>query len=150
MTKYNTPIHHACLKGDTEQIISMLKQNRRLVHARDHEDTPLHCAATEAVARLLVEWKADVNARGWMGRTPLHVAASQGRTDIVRLLIHHGADVNAQRTRGDIPLHWAANAEIAQILIENGAVLEAQDCFGARLLHWTARYAHPDVVLLLL
>jgi ankyrin repeat protein len=150
MTTYHTPIHLACLAGNTQEIMSMLKQDRRLVHARDHEDTPLHCAATEAVARLLIAWKADVNARGWMGQTPLHVAAAQGRLALVRLLIQQGARVNAQRERGDIPLHWAANAEIAQLLIEHGAVLEAQDCFGQRPLHWAARYAHADVVSVLL
>ncbi len=150
INKYRTPIHLACLTGNTEQIINMLKQDRHLVDARDHEDTPLHCAAIEAVARLLIEWKADVNARGWMAQTPLHVAAFQGHADIVDLLIRHGADVNARRTRGDTPLHWAANAEIAQILIEHGAVLAAQDSFGQLPFHWAARYAHADVVSLLL
>jgi hypothetical protein len=81
INNYRTPTHLACLTGNTEQIISMLKQDRHLVNARDHEDTPLHCAAIVAVARLLIEWKADVNARGWMEQTPLHVAVFQGRAD---------------------------------------------------------------------
>ena len=30
------------------------------------------------------------------GRTPLHVAAENGHTDVVDILLKHGADVNTQ------------------------------------------------------
>ncbi len=145
------PIHLACLAGNTEEIIALLQQDHRLVHARGaYENTPLHCAATEAVAHLLIEWKADVNARGWMGQTPLHVAALGGRTDIVRLLIQCGADVNAEREYGIMPLHWAANAEIVRLLVEHGAMVGAPDHFGDTPLHHAARGAHDDSISLLL
>jgi ankyrin repeat protein len=145
------PIHLACLAGNTEEITALLQQDHHLVHAKGaYENTPLHCAATEAVARLLIAWKADVNAPGWMGQTPLHVAAQEGRTDIVRLLIQYGADVNARRAHDIMPLHWAANAEIAQLLIEHGAMVGTPDHFGDTPLHHAARSAHDDVISLLL
>jgi WD40 repeat protein len=145
MSVYQTPIHLACLAGNTEEVMSMLKQDGHLVHTRDREDTPLHCATTEEVARLLIAWNADVNARGWMGQTPLHVAAAQGRLALVHLLIQHGADVNAQASHnGFTPLHeaiWQArsvereNEDIIRLLLENGANVYARDLQGRTPFH---------------
>lgn len=38
---------------------------------------------------------ADVNAQ-WFGRTPLQVAAAEGKTEIIELLLKKGADINAK------------------------------------------------------
>ena len=38
----------------------------------------------------------DVNAKGFLGMTPLHTAAKSGDTDLVKLLVQRGADVNAR------------------------------------------------------
>ncbi len=38
---------------------------------------------------------ADVNAQ-WFGRTPLHVAADEGKTEVIDLLLTKGADINAK------------------------------------------------------
>ena len=46
------------------------------------------------VARLVAQGAA-VNARDGHGRTPLHVAAFAGRTDVMRALVEAGADPNA-------------------------------------------------------
>jgi len=38
---------------------------------------------------------ADVNAQ-WFGRTPLHVAADEGKTEVIVFLLAKGADINAK------------------------------------------------------
>ena len=38
---------------------------------------------------------ADVNAR-WFGRTPIQVAADEGKTEVIELLLKKGADINAK------------------------------------------------------
>ena len=58
--------------------------------------------------RVLISAGADVSAATETGDTPLHDAASYGKTDIVRVLISAGADVRAKDAHGNTPLHVAA------------------------------------------
>ena len=51
------------------------------------------------IIKLLLQAKADVNARTQDGRTCLHTASrmgSAGNVDIVKELLSHGAEVNVQ------------------------------------------------------
>ncbi|HAA59112.1 MAG TPA: hypothetical protein DCE42_30435 [Myxococcales bacterium] len=57
--------------------------------------TPLHKVATAKIARLLLQAKANVNAKTVDGRTPLHDAIRYGRLPVVRELIKYKADTNA-------------------------------------------------------
>ena len=43
--------------------------------------------------------------------TPMMIAASAGRTQIVANLIGHGAQVNAVNRTGQCPLHYAASKD---------------------------------------
>lgn len=66
--------------------------------------TALHGAANTAsleVARWLLEHGANVNARGHMGRTPLHLAAERNMSSkAVEILIEAGADIHAKDDQG--------------------------------------------------
>ncbi|HEX5243065.1 MAG TPA: ankyrin repeat domain-containing protein [Tepidisphaeraceae bacterium] len=136
----------AAKAGDVAAVENLLKENRRLVHARDKwHYTPLHLAANVAVARLLIDSGARVNSRGWMGSTPLHKAASAGQADVVELLIQHGAKIHARRPeRGDMPLHWAANEKVARLLKEDEMDVYARDKSGRTPLHWAAQSGHTE------
>ncbi len=48
---------------------------------------------------------ADVNARDFVNRSPLYVAAQNNALDLAKLLIAAGADVNGQDCNMQIPLH---------------------------------------------
>jgi ankyrin repeat protein len=72
---------------------------------------------TTAMSQLLHEDPTAVNARGWMGITPLHAAAEGGSAAAVELLLRFGANARARRDNGDTPLHWAASEEVAELLI---------------------------------
>jgi ankyrin repeat protein len=54
---------------------------------------------------------ADVNANDKDGYTPLHIAAQQGRDDVVKLLLAGGADVNAKDDKGETPLQLAKSSD---------------------------------------
>ena len=73
---------------------------------------PIHFAAfmglANVVTRILKIAPEEVNATttGYSA-TPLHVASSCRRADIVGLLLSAGADVNAQNANGETALHMA-------------------------------------------
>ena len=111
--------------------------------------TPLHSAAWYGdfeMVRVLLNYRADVNARSDGGWTPIH-HVSQGHQDTVipnvyqslgdvaRLLLEHGADVNTQISDGSgtTPLHLSTefnNLEVVRVLLEHGANLDAEDSKG--------------------
>jgi uncharacterized protein len=53
-----------------------------------------------AAVKYLVELGADVNARDYMGYTPLHHAASRGDNEMILYLVSKGADVKAVARTG--------------------------------------------------
>ena len=96
--------------------------------------TPLHEAADagepDQVERLL-RLGADVNARDYYERTPLHRAAAAvpvpERLVVLRMLLSNGADVNAKRY-GETPLHVnmaTPRREDITLLIDAGADINA-------------------------
>ena len=105
----------------------------------------------EAVANLLIQQKADVNAFG--GRhvaTALQLAAFYEWVQIVEMLIKHGADVNAIGCEFyGTALHAAAcsgNEHIINILISNGADIDAATELHSSALIAAAAYGHDQVV----
>ena len=61
-----------------------------------------HCGHVK-VAKLLLDRKADPNARALNGFTPLHIACKKSRIKVVELLLKHGASIEA--TTEVRPLH---------------------------------------------
>jgi len=149
--------------------------------------TPMHCARVrrhkEVVELLLahgaVEDAFDVAARGDLtklkallkanpalsrtkekdpyGETLLHLAASEGHTDVAELLLAQKADVNAKDIGNGTPLHWAAgtgNKDVAELLLANKAKVNTKvtscHCDGWTPLHCAVSGGFIDVVELLL
>ena len=72
-----------------------------------------------------------VNARGFDGRTALHLAASGGHAKAVMWLMERGADVEALDAWSGTPLQDALRRRhtgVARILIKGGAVLPEDAC----------------------
>lgn len=121
------------------------------------------------VTRLLLLWsgaRADVNRRDWLFRTPLYVAATNGRDDVVRVLLEAGADVFSFKFGYKIAsaLHGAAAEGHAGVLralldavIANNDTKKDDDfvdrgdlisCWTA--LHYAAAKGHAEAVRVLL
>jgi len=84
----------------------------------------------------------SLSSRDGTGITPLHMAASKGRSDIVQLLLQHGAHIDTPSSRGgNTPLHFAAagnHHQVAQLLIEEGADVNQQNFEGMTSLMFAA------------
>lgn len=75
--------------------------------------TALHIAAqcgSSAMAKILIEHGAAVDARSAWNETPLHIAAREGSAEVCQLLLEHGAEINAVDESGQTPLFAAALA----------------------------------------
>lgn len=108
----------------------------------DSDDRKLFAAAESgeiAQAHIAIGAGADVDRKNWKGRTPLHVAAWHGHTDVARALLTAGADPNARDdSAGETPLHTAVRANDAEMVI----VLMSG---GARTSMRTFKESEPDV-----
>jgi hypothetical protein len=100
-------LHHALEKG-REAIARLLLEAGADVEARDYrERTPLMRARSDELLAFLLELDADVHARSAYQETPLHFAVGES-TGALSLLLDRGADPNAQDSAGRTPLHFAA------------------------------------------
>lgn len=64
------------------------------------------------------------------GRTPLHLAASNGQTELTRLLVALGAKVNIQDNHNRTALHYAAGYNrkvVAEVLVASGADMNIRE-----------------------
>ncbi len=89
------------------------------------------------------------------GRTPLHLAAFYGRTEIATLLIEQGADINRQinsQMQGTPLICAVANnhADVVRLLLEKGAAVNAAGASGITPLHIAAVQGRLELIGLLL
>ncbi|KAI3916969.1 hypothetical protein MKW98_014430 [Papaver atlanticum] len=78
----------------------------------------------------LIRAGADPNKTDYDGRTPLHIAASEGFEHITSFLIQEGVSVNIADKFGNTPLFEAVkrgNDRVASLLVKEGASLNIVD-----------------------
>jgi uncharacterized protein len=121
----------------------------------------------EIVDRLLSRG-AHVNAKGWMGATPLTHAADAGNVQVLKTLLKHGADVNQVGAHGHTALMIASGAlpglgrwvldegavkgrrlEMVKILLGAGADVNARSSRGQTALMFAADQGRKDIVRVL-
>lgn len=87
------------------------------------------------------------------GFTPLHIAATAGRVDVVEYLLGRGADIEARTPGGQTPLFQTVPLGSQQAfvyLLEKGARLNARDNEGKSILQFALRWQRPAMVDLVL
>jgi len=81
-----------------------------------------HNESVRYIAEFLISKGVDINAKGYQGKTPLHMV---GCTEICDLLISKGADVNGRDNQGLTPLRLALknkHKDVAALLKKYGGV----------------------------
>jgi ankyrin repeat protein len=160
--KYGRPLV-AALAGRHLQTASHLLHNGAHVDVRDNYGcTPLNDAVLYGdleMVQILLDYKAEVNARTTRNETPIHRVSRGSRSgihhhcDIARLLLERGADLNAEDEDGETPLHVAAQGKavgVVRVLLEHGANVGAEDNRGRAPLHGAAENGMVEVVRVLL
>ena len=168
----NTALHLAMTEKKYDVVRILLENGVNVNAANEKGETALHSAAwigDEALADLLIDNKADHEARCWHSYTdvpqpmwekwkliksaPLHLAAFQGHSAVVGLLLGGGASVNSLAGLNYTPLHLAANkghSAVIGLLLSSGASVDSLTESSYTSLHLAADKGHSAVVGLLL
>lgn len=86
------------------------------------------------------------------GRSPLHLAAYKGHTEVVHILLKAGCDLDIQDDGEQTALHRAAvvgNSDVISALIQEGCALDRQDKDGNTALHEVSWHGFSQSVKLL-
>ena len=161
-TPFPSALYYASLLGYSGAVEALLEGGAKTNESCGKHNYPL-LAAVEGghvdVARMLIEHRADLEAR-YINKDPALVRAAQrGRIEIIAMLIEEGANVNAQDRQGKTPLRSAIiyvrqNSEdyeqILRLLLQAGATIDIKDQQVWTPLHWAVRCDREPMVQLLL
>ncbi|MBV1915764.1 MAG: ankyrin repeat domain-containing protein [Pseudomonadales bacterium] len=182
-------ILEAAVIGDAETVRYLLDQDPNLVNARDVRGlTPLHLSSRpgldgsyrlampyDGVVRIMIERKADVNAKSKNGITPMHIACTykvpksqwsvtmkinnkpvsypqflrEMQMRSLKYFINGGADVNAKAPNGYTPLLSAVSynhLDMALVLIEKGANLDAKADDGSTVCGIATERGYKQII----
>jgi ankyrin repeat protein len=130
-------LFEACVQNNLEEAAGLIAQGADVNYANDWmRDTPLHKACeheSPALATLLLDSGANIEARDAYGRTPLHRALQWGREAVIALLLDRSADIKAKSNAGRTCLHIGSsslNAAVVSLLLDKGLSIEAKDKDG--------------------
>ena len=131
--------------GDEVAVRTLLDRGLSPRTAEIDGTTALHWAAHHdhpAIAGLLIEADATVDATNRYGVTPLALASLNGSTEMITRLLEAGADPNLPNPEGETPLMTAArtgNAAAIDSLLAHGAEVDAVEAWRQQTaLMWAA------------
>ncbi|WP_237350037.1 ankyrin repeat domain-containing protein [Wolbachia endosymbiont of Cylisticus convexus] len=150
-----TPLHIAVANVDEAMVDCIIKNDKNIGKNIEAVDvlgwTPLYWAAAknntvilEILLQAISKYGANVNIEdNLIGRSPLHIAVTNGNMEAVELLTRYGASINQMDTWGYAPFDCAirrGNREVMDFLIEHGANIERKDPHKMLLFTNTCNY----------
>lgn len=154
----NTPLHLAAQKNNSFlKVIADHGGDKDVNTQNAFGRTPLHEVATLGDDKMLkIMWKLNANANiaDKDEKTPLHLAAERGHTQVVETLIDKfGSSIRARTFDGSTLLHIASaagHADTALAFLKRGVPLYMPNKNGALGLHAAAAAGYNDVVKMLI
>jgi serine/threonine-protein kinase len=131
----------AVSNGKVDLVKSLLAKGANVNEADAEGNTPLMIASEGnanlpyglPVVEMLINARASLEAHDAKGRTALHRAAAEGKTDAARLLLDSGALINPKANDGATPLFYAVQfgkTPVLELLIAHHARLNLADATG--------------------
>ncbi|XP_014678855.1 PREDICTED: putative ankyrin repeat protein RBE_0220 [Priapulus caudatus] len=118
-------LHAACLRGDVENVLELLRGEAKTSRVNVRMETPLHVACAlspdrteekmEIVKQLLLH-DAPLQEEDERGRTPLMLACETASADVAAALLDNGADLRARYRSDGTMLHAAVAGGNARVL----------------------------------
>jgi len=133
-----TPLEIAAQVGHKKSVRDLLGSS-----ADPNANCPLHEVALckgASIAQALIDAKADVNARKYRNRTPLHYCADYGSPELCAILLANGADIEARDDNQDTPLTLSARRNTyltLDLLVEKKADQNAHGLLDRTALEWS-------------
>lgn len=158
-SKDNEDLLHLVVYHNHMNVLCMLQNNGIDIDAKTPWGrTPLLQAASDGrldILHFLYKAGANPNARAENGVGILHLAVTNGNTEIIRFLIERGHDIESCDYHNSRPLHWAARfslfrSDSVDLLLEKGANPNAKDVFGHTPLHTAVNHGCIETVRTLL
>nr|CAI5865967.1 unnamed protein product [Callosobruchus analis] len=153
----NRTVFEAAHKGDFEFVKSQLDENPSLLTQADSNQRLLiHWSVLSGNVKLvtyLIDLGTPINPADDTDSTPLILASSAGRSEIVRMILERCDDVNHKTSQGHSALQYAASkgwTEICKYLLDNGADINIADERGSTPLHRAASKGNMTVLSLFL
>ena len=150
-----TPLHLAAIAGHLKTIRVLQARGAQQNVQDSSKNLPIHYAAWDGHFEVVEHFVSDanINAQGYLGRTPLAISALRGHENITRLLLARKAKVDLADDEGITPLMNAVQENkvtIVKLLMKDGANVHAKDSENRTILHRAARNGDYDLVKLLL
>jgi uncharacterized protein len=150
----SSEVADAAMRGDSDQLVTLLEHGADVNEAQGDGMTALHWAATNGdveAARPLIYAGANVRATTRLNAvTPLWLAAQSGDAVMVYLLLDNKAEADAANGSGVTPLMVAAasgNPDVVGVLMERGAnPNSAEKVYGQTPLMFAAAKNEADVI----
>ncbi|XP_054272669.1 putative leucine-rich repeat-containing protein DDB_G0290503 [Macrosteles quadrilineatus] len=122
---------------------------------KDKSMTKLHKAAWQGnLEKVKIHLKKiDINAVDEYNRTPLHLAAAQGHTNVVCFLLNNKAISDISDSDGMTPFLKAVDCGVKEcvgLMVDSGVNISCVDNNGNTALHITARQGFFNIMSLLL
>mgnify|MGYP001050393284 CR=1 FL=1 len=122
-----TPFYISCVRGHTEIMELLLKDERVNINFSDNVHPPLYCACynvdIETIKVLLANKRIDVNKTG-NSATPFWISCSFGLAEVVKLLLDdERVDINKADRNGNTPLYiscFFACVEVVEHILASG------------------------------